>query len=65
MSLEGGEGRWQLGFSQKKSGTFTQKFSVPIFYAKQFLLPYISWGPNNITVSSNKNTFKRLPVCLR
>ena len=39
--------------------------TAPVFSATQILLFYISWDLDNVTMSNNKNTSKRLSVSLK
>ena len=56
--------RWQkmtkeVGDATKKVISLTQILSATIFWITQYLLLYISWSSDNITVTNNEGTSKR------
>ena len=64
MTLEGGGGEGGGGGAAKKVMPLTQNLSVSFLSASQFLILCISWESGNIIVRKNKNTSKKLLVCL-
>ena len=53
------------GRAAKKVMPLTQKFLMLFFAVTRFFILCISWSPDNIIVSNNKNIFKRLSLRLR